>query len=274
MKKKKTTKKDITVTEIWDSGFRISEAQIIVPHHISEIITEVQERINNNEYSILLKGQWEKQGFVIGTDYIIPKQKVLPADVTYIDDISILREQQGYNVVVHSHPFLKDSTSGWFSAADETTINIHFPCSLLLNGIGQIVAANLNIETTCPGKWIKIRLGYEDIFITKPSREIEIEGVENIQISTVKIGTQKTLNLVDDHLYTKHNHVASQYSINKDKYEFGELEQAIANCTTEEELEDLRDMTTNVIEYDRVTEAIDIYNDLFKGGHNGETLQW
>jgi hypothetical protein len=63
-------------------------------------------------------------------EYYIPKQTVQRCSVDYDENIGELRLKDGWNVVVHSHPF-NTTGNGSFSVSDEETINSHFDCSLL-----------------------------------------------------------------------------------------------------------------------------------------------
>ena len=125
--------------ETWDSGLVITSPTIYIPQIIEATCDAIQANVNNNEFSILCKGAFDKDGFVLSSEYLIPKQKVGMASVDYEEDISLLKAE-GWNVVIHSHPFSKGST---FSQSDMDSINSHFPCSILYAGNGFVLASLL-----------------------------------------------------------------------------------------------------------------------------------
>jgi hypothetical protein len=119
--------------KVFDSGLKVlnlhkTKVKIEVPKVILNICDELQEKVERNEFSIVCKGKWGNDGeYVISDEYYVPRQKVDGAAVDY-DHIHLEElKLQGFNVVIHSHPF----KSSAFSASDEETINSHFDCSIL-----------------------------------------------------------------------------------------------------------------------------------------------
>jgi len=114
--------------EIFDSGINILEKpQIIVPHYILQVCSSIQKKVGSDEFSILVKGRWEDGEFHLTNEFVIPKQEVSSASVDYKDDM-VKYKQEGYNVIIHSHPFARKST---FSHVDKEYINSNFDYSLL-----------------------------------------------------------------------------------------------------------------------------------------------
>jgi len=170
---KSNKEKDI----MWSSDLNITEPCIWLKDKVSDILFTLQDKAEDNECSILFKGYWDINGFVVDNEYYIPKQEVGRASVDYLENIGALRVKDGYNVVVHSHPFSKGS--GSFSSADEKYINSHFDCSLLMDGGGRIVDARLCIST--PEECYKMLVEVDEDNIKEyTTRSINLVGIENI----------------------------------------------------------------------------------------------
>lgn len=211
------------IAKKWDSGLKVVVPEVYLSVGLTDIFAAVQKKVGDKEFSILLKGGWDERynGYYIGSDYYIPLQQVGACSVDYhqtystekqrdmaydelieaglkisktkIDDKDYAIQENlhqlkkdGYIVIAHSHPFLKGK-SGGFSGADDDHINKHFPCSLLLNGKGEVVKANLLIPTEI--KHLKVRVLTEEITQLVPAEDaIEVEGIEKIKtVTTVLI---------------------------------------------------------------------------------------
>ena len=177
MSKKKKNHLDKEI--VWDSGFEVVKPKIIVPRECMDVMAEIQDHVDDREFSVLFKGKWGEHGFLIGSEYLIPKQEVMRCSVDYKENIGELRVKDGWNVVVHSHPF-NNSGSGSFSSSDEEAINSHFDCSLLY--VPHAIAdARLLIDVD------KVRL---QLVIAKTSITIwntnskEVKGLSNIKEKT------------------------------------------------------------------------------------------
>lgn len=129
--------------EIWDSGLKFVERITIkIPDEILKVCNSIQKQVEDNEFSILCKGKFNDRGeFELGNEYIIPKQEVGGASVDYKDEDIQKYKQDGFNVVIHSHPFESSS----FSSADDDFINSNFVCSVLFS-LTKFTKAILNIE--------------------------------------------------------------------------------------------------------------------------------
>lgn len=167
-----------TRTETWDSGLSILEPTIILHPEIELILGSVQDDVKSNEFSMLFKGKWNGEGFYVSNDYKIPLQEVGSCSVDYKEDISKYREE-GFNVITHSHPF-SASRNGGFSRADEEHVNSHFPCSLLSNSEGEVIAGSLLVDLKDDSK-LTVSIPLKDIKVEVVNTTIEVEGIDNIK---------------------------------------------------------------------------------------------
>jgi len=160
--------------ETWDSGLVVVKGKptIQIPIKILLVCKKIQQHVGENEFSILCKGKWSKGKFIISNDYVVPKQKVSPNSVQYDNKHVAELMGQGYNVVIHSHPFSHDE--GGFSTVDDENINSNFECSILYTRKGFTKAIiNIHIaEDTKIQLEGKIELVYNE--------DIEVKGLENI----------------------------------------------------------------------------------------------
>lgn len=132
---------------VFDSGLKVldmhtQKIQIDIPREILNACDELQAHVGHNEFSIVCKGAWDDDGrYLIGSEYKVPKQKVEGAAVDY--DLVHLEQLklEGFNTVIHSHPFKSDT----FSSSDSETINSHFECSVLYS-LRDFTAATIAIS--------------------------------------------------------------------------------------------------------------------------------
>ncbi len=203
----------------WDSGLKVVVPEVYLAPSLEDVFGTIQDKVNNNEYSVLLKGEWDSVmgGYYVSDEYYIPLQEVAGASVDYHQSFAsekardvaygeyldreinvsktkinnstfALKEnlhqlrKEGYSVIAHSHPFLKGKGGG-FSSADDEHINSHYPCSLLLNGEGEVVKASLLMDTGEKG--LKIRVQTDEITslaLSTPS--IDIPDIDKIHMTT------------------------------------------------------------------------------------------
>jgi|TARA_Y100000310_G_scaffold83971_3_gene80646 hypothetical protein len=175
----------------WDSGLKTTKACIYVENRVNDILASIQKKVGNDEYSVLFKGYWDEDGFVVSNEYRIPKQKVSGASVDYEENIGELRVNDGWNVVAHSHPFSRGK--GSYSGADDSHINTHFPCSLLTDGDGDIVNATLKLDTPNKDYRILLEIDSDDIKTCSANTE-EIVGLDNIVKKTYDYQTSRINN--------------------------------------------------------------------------------
>lgn len=172
-KKKKKRKKieEIGYCEIWDSGLEILRGiKIKIPLRLLIVCNSIQKQLSDNyEFTILAKGQWTREGFVISEEYIIPEQEVRRASVEYLEDLFKYR-QQGYNVIIHSHPFNMHE----FSIDDEETINTHFDCSVLYSQRKFVKAV------------VTIKVSDNIVLQLEGKTEIDWNTYEEVDISKIK----------------------------------------------------------------------------------------
>ena len=179
-KTKKAWKKVATIDdEIMSSGYKVNDLEILVDQKVYNVMRAAADIAGDDEYSILFKGYWSDAGIMVSEEYYIPKQTISGGSVDYDEPLGILREQQGFNVVLHSHPFTKNK-DGWFSKDDMEYINTNFPISLLVNGLHEIIRAHVILETPQKGYDIRVELGYGDIH-TFSNESMEIVGLDNIR---------------------------------------------------------------------------------------------
>jgi len=141
-KKKKFGFSDLVKSNVFDSELSIVSPVIVVPQKLNSIIRYIQQKLNSNEFSLLLKGRWTESGLKISKEYYIPQQEVTSTSVEYKEDLSLLATE--WNTIYHSHPFSYGTPS--FSVADRESINCNFICSLLGTMEG-IKVANLSFFT-------------------------------------------------------------------------------------------------------------------------------
>jgi hypothetical protein len=115
--------------EVFKARMTVQETPIIIfPRDMLSICDALQAKLPRTEFSILMKGAWTRDGFVVTPrEYAVPKQTVSCAAVDYDHEDVARLSAEGYNCVLHSHPM--DLTT--FSGSDEATINTNFTASLL-----------------------------------------------------------------------------------------------------------------------------------------------
>lgn len=135
-----------TKTRVFNSGLNvikthIEKVPITVPSIIINVCNSLQKKVDRNEFSIVCKGHWGEDGnYIVSEEYRVPKQKVDGAAVDYdLDHLEQLK-MEGFNTVVHSHPFKSSN----FSQVDDETINSHFECSILYS-VGEFTTATIAI---------------------------------------------------------------------------------------------------------------------------------
>jgi len=159
---------------VFDSGLAVlDEAVVFVPRTLLGVCDTIQSNFKHTEFSVVCRGEWMDIGFVVYPDYEIPKQEVTGASVDYDNEDLLRLKQDGFNVVLHSHPFGKGKQS--FSKADEDHVNTHFKCSLLY-GNGTIDDARVVI-TLDNGALLKLTPRIESY--SEPS-EVPVEMLERI----------------------------------------------------------------------------------------------
>jgi len=142
-----------TDSSVWDSELKvISEFRVMLHPELIRICKSFQKKVKDDEFSILVKGVWDSEigGIFIQPEYVVPKQSVGQASVDFDEPLEKYIEQ-GFNVVIHSHPF----ESSHFSQSDEETINTNFFCSVLFSidsfrtaTVSSMVAKDIKLKQT------------------------------------------------------------------------------------------------------------------------------
>jgi proteasome lid subunit RPN8/RPN11 len=152
----------------WDSGLTIvDQPSIEIDNKLLMLCNEIQEKFPATEFSVLAKGEYTDNGFYVSDDYVIPKQEVTGSTVDYEPLDSY--QQQGYNVVIHSHHGL----GTFFSKTDRDYINCQFPCSVLYTHQGFTLATMSFLKN-------------DSVFMIKTddvctvTDGMEVEGIDNI----------------------------------------------------------------------------------------------
>lgn len=150
-------KSDLTITE---------KPNILIPQKLLEDCNAIQKIFPGLEFSILVKGKWTDQGFVVGNEFVIPDQEVDGARVYFNDKETYDYKLQGYNTIIHSHPFSSSS----FSGSDLNTISIHYDCSILYSQ-KSFTAATLSWQ---PGEDIcqKIRIDATPMLLVESGTDV------------------------------------------------------------------------------------------------------
>ena len=144
-----------------------------IPEEIGDICDEIQNRYRNDEFSILCKADWGPKGFTLSrTEWTIPIQKISGGSVDYDAENLLELKQQGYNTVIHSHPFQMKV----FSGRDKDTICTHFPCSVLYCQ-GDFTDATLAVMIS-PGHTFQSKAEVDCIHYSNV--ELPEDGLKNI----------------------------------------------------------------------------------------------
>ena len=157
--------------DVWESNLIITSPVIYLPHKVSSICRGIQNQMKEvAEFSVLFKGEWMKEGYFVSEEYILPKQTVSAYAVDYEEDLAPFRKQ-GYEVMLHKHP--ANCTS--FSYADETTVNMHFPISLLFVN-NRIEIGNIMVQVA-----EGIKLSFPAIIKNDEDNSYEMVDISNIK---------------------------------------------------------------------------------------------
>jgi len=130
----------------WDSGLSIltpEEFEVCIPERLLKVCRVISSKVGSDEFSLLCKFEIRDGKAVVSDEFYIPEQEVSSASVDFLEDVSIKREKEGFNCIIHKHP----SGCRAFSSSDNDTINSHFPLSILFAD-GSFVAAVILVETS------------------------------------------------------------------------------------------------------------------------------
>jgi len=213
--------------EVWDSDWAPSKLRIIIDSKLLSACKYIQDHIDGKEFSILAKGEFINDGFYVRKEYYVPEQEVETASVDYKENIALKRDE-GYNTVIHSHPF-SESTS--FSGADAEHINSHFMCSILLNKYSKPVDSIVNIPID--GRYLQFKVediaeGKEVVVVsaTDMAKIKKHEYVSSKYVSydyTNSAGKQTSITTAEDYLADEEQKWERDYARDKGKYTGGFL---------------------------------------------------
>jgi len=133
-----------TQEEIFSSGLTVSPTIFVLVHHnILAVCKDIYKGVDKDEFSIVAKGSWFENAWIVTDAYAVPKQEVGYASVDYdLDDLHNLK-MQGYNTIIHGHP----TSCKQFSRDDMEYINAHFECSVLFCD-NQLIVSCLPLKIT------------------------------------------------------------------------------------------------------------------------------
>jgi len=200
----------------WDSGLNIiQKPKITVDLKLLLICNEIQGKFPAKEFSILAKGYDTPSGYMVSADYVIPKQQVTGSTVDYepLDKY----QQEGYNVVIHSH----HNMGTFFSATDRDYINCQFPISILYTKDGLTLAC------------ISFQRGdnvflFETKDIELSSDSVQVVGIENIEERTYRYQAKTAVKKVPAEK-------GWNAPTSKKKKNFGELSEGLQKLSEEKE---------------------------------------
>jgi hypothetical protein len=177
--------------KIWDSDLKIIEnLVVIVPIELLSVLEFIQSKVNDLEFSILCKGKFNEDGYTVFSEFYVPEQEVTSVSVEYTEDLH-LKRKEGYEVIIHSHPFSKGSSD--FSGTDEEFINSHFTCSLLYVPIKGLVKGSLKIKLEGKDIMLKLPVPSESIVINKLVIPVSPEDIKKIKIKELNEKGQNNL---------------------------------------------------------------------------------
>ncbi len=158
----------------WDSGLKIIKTPVVkIPFTILQVCIAIANKIPY-EFSILVKAKRDSEGYELLEDYVIPEQEVTYVSVDYTEDLEKYKKQ-GYIAIIHRHP---DGAKS-FSTADEESINVHFPVSILFvdgNFATAVISVPFNNDTI-----IQVEA---EIQMIHP--DVAVKGIENITVKEEK----------------------------------------------------------------------------------------
>ena len=163
------------MSKVWQADLVFVPPKVLVSMEVLNFCYKVQSRVAPNEFSVLAKIRPAQDGLVVVGPVYVPRQKVSPTSVDYLENLAP-RKEEGYLVVLHSHPFAVRTS---FSSADEEFINRNFPLSLLLNKHGDVVDARMTLALSK-----RVRVVLKDVEVIEDSTELdEVEVMDRIMIA-------------------------------------------------------------------------------------------
>jgi hypothetical protein len=127
--------------------------KIIVANELLMACDAIQEKFKNLEWSIYAKGSWKADGFYVEKEFVVPNQVVTGTSVDPDNSEVQKFKSDGYNVVIHSHPFARSKTFSTGDHADRGTICTNSVCSILYS-FGEFTTATIMFEIDVINKCI------------------------------------------------------------------------------------------------------------------------
>jgi hypothetical protein len=119
--------------------------KIIVANELLMACDAIQEKFKHLEWSIYAKGSWKSDGFFVEKEFVVPNQVVTSTSVDPDNSEVQKFKIDGYNVVIHSHPFARSNTFSSGDHADRGTICTNSVCSILYS-FGEFTTATMMFE--------------------------------------------------------------------------------------------------------------------------------
>jgi len=128
--------------DVFDSGIvLIKSHDLYIGTELLAYCDAIQQKFPRLEWSIMLKGKWIPEGYSVSKSFAIPDQEVAGAEVNLNDREVAALTAQGYNTIIHSHPFPSSS----FSSSDMETLTSTAECSILYSE-GAFTTATIGIR--------------------------------------------------------------------------------------------------------------------------------
>ena len=177
--------------EIWDSGLEVMDNPVvIVPEEVRRVCVALQEAVGYNEFGVLFKGEWTKEGFKVKPDFVVPDQEVSTATVQFEEDLKKYRDQ-GYIVHTHSHPM--SGKSAGFSGVDDEHSNSHFDVALLYGGQDDAIAGACANIKVCSGGYVQITPRVR----REPRIKETMDELEEVRMKMESLGIDEAVQLLD-----------------------------------------------------------------------------
>jgi len=147
----------------WESGIKILESvKVTIPLKLLLICNQIAERLNGEEFSILVNLTEKDNTIKLSEEFYIPQQVVSATSIDYIP------EDYNFNTVIHRHP---DGLNN-FSLTDKNFINQNFKLSVLYTRRDGFVGGVYNLK-------------HSESIIQLPIEIVVDTGLEQIDISKI-----------------------------------------------------------------------------------------
>lgn len=177
--------------EVFDSGLTVMEnPKVIVPEEVRRVCVAIQEAVGYNEFGVLFKGEWTRDGFKVEPDFVIPDQEVSTATVQYEEDLKKYRDE-GYIVNTHSHPM--SGKNAGFSGTDDDHVNSHFDVALLYGAKDDTIAggcANIKVSS---GAYVQIDPEIERM----PRTDEVLTDLRELKVKLERMGMSDAMDIAE-----------------------------------------------------------------------------